>query len=395
MEDGAPVERVDIRQAQYADLFERSANERRILSIIKSAGGLSSAEIARLAELSAQSASVITRALEADGLIQKGEPSRGKVGKPLTPFLLNPSGAFSVGLRIGRRSAEMVLMNFSGEVQGNIRTTYPFPTPPALVDFAAMGLGNLVGSLPPEARSRIVGLGVGMPFEIWNWPELESTPSDELLAWRDFDLAGAFADFTDLPVLVANDSSMACNGEHAFGGGAGQTDFVYLYVGSLVGAGVVLNNRVYLGPKGNAAAYGSLPVLGSDGTWRQLNTQASLIQLEEALRARWPDRASALLQSDDWAGFDDLLEPWFERTADGLAYAALSAVVAFDLPQVVIDCSAPPAIRAELVARVTTAIGKADTRGIDVPSVVQGKFGRYAGALGSAFQPIAQKLLQE
>jgi predicted NBD/HSP70 family sugar kinase len=395
MNQTAPMSDAEATDEARPTLFERSANERRILSIIKEAGGLPSSEIARLAGLSAQSASVITRALEADRLIVKGEPTRGKVGKPLTPFLINPEGAFTVGLRIGRRSAEMVLMDFLGAVRGTVRTAFPYPTPDLIVRFASAGLEELQARLDPKARSRLVGLGIATPFEMWSWPELGNTPRENLMAWKGFDLAEAFAAFTDLPVIVANDSSMACNAEHAFGGGAGESDFVYFYVGSLVGGGVVLNNRVYLGPKGNAAAFGSLPVIGQDGAWRQLNTQASIIQLEEALDARWPGKGGEMLRAETWIGFDDLLDDWLAQTAESLAYASLTAVVAFDIPLVVIDCGAPDAIRADLVDRIDEILSRADSRGIERPRIVAGSLGHLAGALGAAYQPIVARLLAE
>ena len=86
----------------------RDHNERLVLSTVQRLGPMASADIARCTRLSAQTVSVITRSLEADGLLMKGEPVRGKVGKPLTPMCLNSSGVYSYGLRIGRRSAELI-----------------------------------------------------------------------------------------------------------------------------------------------------------------------------------------------------------------------------------------------------------------------------------------------
>ena len=88
----------------------RTETERRVLSAVQAAGALASAEIARRTGLSAQSASVLTRTLEAEGLLMRGDPMRGKVGKPQVPISLNPAGAFAFGLKIGRRRADLVLM---------------------------------------------------------------------------------------------------------------------------------------------------------------------------------------------------------------------------------------------------------------------------------------------
>ena len=49
------------------------------------------------------------RQLETDGLLLRGEPIRGKVGQPSVPMRLNPDGAYFFGLKVGRRSTELVL----------------------------------------------------------------------------------------------------------------------------------------------------------------------------------------------------------------------------------------------------------------------------------------------
>src|SRR5215218_4725516 len=84
----------------------RLYNERLVLSLIRLHGQLPKAEIAKLTGLSAQTVSVIVRQLEADGLLKRRTPQRGKVGQPLVPFELDANGAFSIGLKVGRRSGD-------------------------------------------------------------------------------------------------------------------------------------------------------------------------------------------------------------------------------------------------------------------------------------------------
>src|SRR5215217_2162582 len=107
----------------------RLYNERLVLSLIRRHGDLPKADIARMTGLSPQTISIITNALEADGLLLRGNPLRGKVGQPLVPYSLNPEGALSFGLKIGRRSVDLYLINFAGETLGLLHRTYPYPTP--------------------------------------------------------------------------------------------------------------------------------------------------------------------------------------------------------------------------------------------------------------------------
>src|SRR6187549_3515737 len=85
----------------------RLYNERLVLSLIRLHGELPKADIARLTGLSPQTISIIMNQLTDDGLLRKGRPTRGKIGQPSVPYSLDPEGALSFGLKIGRRSVDL------------------------------------------------------------------------------------------------------------------------------------------------------------------------------------------------------------------------------------------------------------------------------------------------
>ena len=119
MASTADIVELDVRAAVTRGSNQsglRAFNERLVLSLIRQFGPLAKSEITKMTGLSAQSASVIMRALEADGLLAKDAPRRGKVGQPMVPMRLNPSGAYSFGLQIGRRALELVLIDFEGGI---------------------------------------------------------------------------------------------------------------------------------------------------------------------------------------------------------------------------------------------------------------------------------------
>ena len=82
----------------------RLYNERLLLSLVRRFGPLSKIEVARLTGLSVQSTSAIMNRLQADGLLKREAPLRGRVGQPTIPMSIDPEGAYSFGLKIGRRS---------------------------------------------------------------------------------------------------------------------------------------------------------------------------------------------------------------------------------------------------------------------------------------------------
>src|ERR1700735_4667207 len=118
----------------------RLYNERLILSLVRRYGQLSKIEVSRLTGLSVQTASAIMNRLQLDGLLRREAPQRGRVGQPTVPLSLDPEGAFSLGLKIGRRSCELVLVDFEGRIRRRAHETFPYPTPEIVIDFASRTL---------------------------------------------------------------------------------------------------------------------------------------------------------------------------------------------------------------------------------------------------------------
>lgn len=385
----------DAVQDRLAAAQERSANERAILNLLRQEGPTPASEVARRMDLSVQSASVITRKLEAEGLVQRGAPVRGGIGKPSRPISLNPNGAFSIGLRIGRRRSDLILIDFEGRVLGQRTATYAYPTPSLCLDLARSGLEAFGKILTPEQKERIAGIGIGMPFDLWNWLDLLDAPQAEMQAWRDFPAQEAFSEALGLPAVVGNDGSLACHGEHLFGAARDLPDFGYIYVGAFLGGGIVLDGRLYLGTRGNAGALASLPVPGGDGAMTQMVELASIHSLERRLDARNPGQGASLLKPDGWDGFGDLKASWIEETARQLAAASMTLVAVLDLAVVVIDGSFPSEVRETLVSRVNALVSDWDARGIHRPQIVAGTLGTKACALGAGYRPIVGRYLVE
>src|SRR5690606_25489747 len=113
----------------------RLYNERLVLSLIRRHGALTKADIARSTGLSPQTISIIINQLTADGLLQRGTPLRGRIGQPSVPYSLEPEGALAFGLKIGRRSVDLYLIDFMGVIIKALHEAYPYPTPEGIRRF--------------------------------------------------------------------------------------------------------------------------------------------------------------------------------------------------------------------------------------------------------------------
>lgn len=372
----------------------RAFNERLVLSLVRRHGDVAKSEIARMTGLSAQTVSVIMRSLERDELLVRREPVRGKVGQPLVPLALNPDGAFFLGYKVGRRSADFVLVDFLGAIRYTISETYAYPAPERILAIADAAIGHCAALLGQNAE-RIAGLGIAMPSELWNWAEEVDAPAGELDRWRSFDIREALAARNSWPVYVQNDATAACGAELAFGAQAqAEThDFAYFYIGTFAGGGVVLNGSLYPGRYGNAGALGSMPVTDQAGRPVQLIDVASIVVLERRLKADGIDAASLWTMPADWSAFPDQAEAWLKQTARGLAQAIVAAVSVIDFEAVVIDGGFPPDIRTRLVEETRAEIGKLDLQGIVAPEIRAGTLGPLSRAIGGASLPLFDRFL--
>lgn len=371
----------------------RDHNERLLLSMLQRKGAAPGIDLARRTGLSPQTVSVILRKLEKDQFIKRGEPIRGKVGKPSIPMQLNPDGVFSLGLKIGRRSADLLLLDFVGNVRRQLHLAYNYPRPDDVFRFLESGLSSLMDDLDAPARERLCGIGIAIPFELWRWHDLIGAPAAELRSWKDISISEKVSEFSDLPVFVVNDATAACRAEHLYGGSAKSRDYAYFFIGSFIGGGVVLNDSVFEGNQGNAGALGSIRSTGPMGESRQLIDVASLHLLEGRLIQAGLDPQTLWHQPQDWQTLSRHVDPWIGETAQELAKASLSICSVIDFEAIVIDGAFPQIVRDELVERIQRYLTHQDTRGLIPPRIEAGSVGENARGIGAASSPIFSQFL--
>ena len=363
----------------------RQYNERLVLQTIRLNGPLPNAELARLIGLTPQTVTHIVRDLEADGLLVRGEPERGRVGQPSVPFDLNPDGAQSIGIHIGRRSTEIVLINQVGNILAKLSTVYAYPEPESILDFISSSYRSLIKrkSCHPD---RIMGVGVCEPGNIAGWQQLLGAPSEILESWQSIDLGAAIEQAIGVAPLFCNDASAACGAELLFGQGRHYANHLYTYIGSFIGGGLVLDGNLVIGRGGNAGAIGSLPLTPKSKD--QLIDHSSLLQLEEALVSSGLDRTTLWKDPNRWEEYRGLVKNWIDDAAPGIAMAALSATALVELDALIIDGAFPDWVKTELATAIEEASDTLNWEGIERPILIEGTCGFHARALGGAALPL-------
>jgi predicted NBD/HSP70 family sugar kinase len=369
----------------------RQYNERVVLQAIRLHGALPAADLARLTHLTAQTISLITKRLLDDGLLQKGAPLRGKVGQPSVPLSLNPEGAYAIGIKVGRRSLDVLLVDFTGAACGRWSLAYAYPDPEVVLPEIAQRLTDIARQLGPQRRERLQGIGIAAPLSLGGWHQVLGVDPAVASKWDGCDLRTEVEQLTALPVTLLKDTAAACVAELVAGRGRGLPSFLYIFVDTFIGGGLVVDSHLRSGLHGNAGAIGSLPLglaLGAPGQPPQLLSVASLLNLERAYSAAGLDPAAATddrALTDPWRG---ATEHWLADAGSAVALAINSAACLLDLDGVIIDGSFSRGLRDALQRSVQSALGCFDWQGVVRPAVLPGTIGADARALGGALLPL-------
>lgn len=369
----------------------RQYNERVVLQAIRLHGPLAGAEIARLTQLTAQTVSLITKRLEADGLLLRGAPQRGKVGQPSVPLALNPHGAFAVGIKIGRRSMDVLLVDFMGKVRRRWTQDYRYPEPDALLAEIAQRLRDAQDELTPLERLRVQGVGIAAPLSLGGWQTLLEMPPEVAQRWPAVDLRLAVQTLSPWPVLFLKDTAAACVAELAAGRGRSVPSFLYVFVDTFIGGGLVLDSHLHAGVRGNAGAIGSLPlgrVTGDGAAPPQLLSVASLVHLEQRLLAAGLDPRAATDERALMPPWQSHTQAWLQEAAAAISQAVTGAACLLDLDSVIVDGSFSRGVLAELLQALDKALSRHSWEGVTRPALAPGQIGSDARALGGALLPL-------
>jgi predicted NBD/HSP70 family sugar kinase len=228
----------------------KDLNQRTVLETIRSSAPVSRAEISRLVGISKPTVSLAIAALLDAGLIREAAdgpdgPSYGAVF-----FEPVPEAALVLGFDLGARFLRGAICDLRGEIRARLDVDVSGSDADGVLEEIATLRTRLVDAAG-LADELIDGVVVGIPGVI-------DTKSDRIdLATSVAGLEGdvfrsALANRLELPVTLENDVNLAALGEQWQGVARGVEDFVFLSVGTGMGAGLVLRGELHRGHNGAA-----------------------------------------------------------------------------------------------------------------------------------------------
>ncbi len=374
----------------------RQFNQRVILTALRRLGEASKADLARHVNLTQNTAGQIVKDLERRKLIRMTGKRTGLRGQPATLLCLDEAGAYSIGIKLGRRSLDTLLVDFSGRVLQAYRHERAFPPPEEAVSLLLHDVAALRRSIKPAERRRLAGIGLAMPFNLGSWRRELDIPEETCTAWQAFDLAERLHAALDLPVFVENDGTAIAVAELFQGHGRELDDFAIVYVGTAVGGGIVLGGNYRRGVTGNAGDVGLMPVAASRLAtapvpmlpYDILLNRASVSSLIRHLRAGGTAVGNGAELDAAIAAQPGRVREWLEDCADALVHPLLSMSALLDLQAIVIDGNLPRTLVEWLVARLRTLLEAAAPEARRAPALRLGTVGQNAAAIGAAILPL-------
>jgi predicted NBD/HSP70 family sugar kinase len=370
-------------------------NERVILSTLRRHGPASKADLSRLVGLTSNAAGMIVKKLESGGLVRTRGKRYGGRGQPATVLELNPEGAYSIGVRIDRTKIEIVLVDLCGTILDR-RTRRRLPMPDRAMDYLTDTIGAIRDALGAPRRNRLRGIGVAIPYNLGSWLRELDLPARKFGAWDQFDIGRELIQATGLPVFVENDGNAAAAAELIYGHGGQLDNFLYLFIGPVIGGGLVLGGDYARGETGNAGDVAVMPVgpsrLASSspaGAARTLlMTRASLHALERHYARHGIEVSADHNIEHIVASSPDPFNEWLEDACDALSMSILSSVHLLDIGHVVIDSDLPTALLARLIDRLSEIAATTIAESRKAPTLLRGCLGSNAGAVGAASLPL-------
>ncbi len=221
------------------------------LQLLKLNGTMSRKELAARTGLNASTITYIIKDLLEMGLVRE----TGSIARHNTIGLaLNPDGRYVVGVQLARDRLSGGLFNLDARILAAERVALAPDLPVAEV---LQGLAELIARLrgrsPDPAKVAAIGLTAPGPL---NLAEGRVAFISNFKGWRDIAIGPAIRDRFGLPAVIEHDAHAAAAAEKWLGGGKTARNLIYIAAGKGVGAGIIIDGRIYHGSHGMAGEIG-------------------------------------------------------------------------------------------------------------------------------------------
>ncbi|MGB9406197.1 MAG: ROK family transcriptional regulator [Terracidiphilus sp.] len=267
--------------ARPSDL--RQANARGLLQLLQAHNPCSKADLVRYSGLSAPTVSSGIARLEELGLVERLGDGKSNGGRPPGMLRFNAKYGYVASADIGGTKLRMMLTDLDGSVMArwSVLLGVKQKTPEGVCGLITEGLETMCRQSQTPLQ-KVLRLVAGAPG-ITNVTEGVVLSAPNMEGWENVPLRALLEEQTKVSCSIENDTNLAALGEHWQGVAQGVDDFIFIALGTGVGAGIFLNGQLYHGAQWSAGEIGYFGVSGSERGPMRTREKG---QLEQAIGGR-------------------------------------------------------------------------------------------------------------
>jgi glucokinase-like ROK family protein len=235
-----------------------SAHEAQIIAALRKHDTISRTDLARLTGWSRPKVTAEVGKLAKRGILIESGEGASQGGRRPRLLRFNHQLGYVVGVDIGATSMDLAIADLNAQILA--RDCGPADVrdePLVLLGEVKRRVLTLLAKhgIRPE---RVLGVGVGVPGPVDFLKGILVAPP-LMPAWEGFSIRGYFhAVFPSAFIAVDNDVNIMALGELKSGAGMGQEDFIFVKIGTGIGAGIVCNSQIHRGHNGSAGDIGHI-----------------------------------------------------------------------------------------------------------------------------------------
>lgn len=239
----------------------RRLNRTTILNTIRTMDSISQAEIVRNSRLGSTTVSEIINELKKDNLIKEIGPGESPLGRKPRLLRFNPKAGHVLGVDVDVDKIRVSALDLSGDIEDEIiLASESEDGEEKVLATIEQGVKDILGKIR-LSTSQIFGLGICFEGEIDSHGSVIFSAN---FGWRNIPLKTIIEERCNIPTFVEDNMRARSLGEYWFGAGQNISNLVCLYVGTGVGAGIIIDGKPYRGMHSRAGEIGHTSV-ASDG----------------------------------------------------------------------------------------------------------------------------------
>ena len=266
----------------------KQMNARQLLSLLRANNPCSRADLVRLSGLSAPTVSSAIDYLERKKLVTRLGLGSSNGGRRPDMIAFNSSRGVVAGVDLGGSTVRLAFADLDGKIQGRWSlSTRGQRTPERIVEVIESGLRNILEQAQVP-KSKLLAIGLGAPG-ITDVQAGMVVSAPHLSGWQNVPLRELLESKLKVPAVIENDVNAAAVGENWTGSARGVPSFVFLAIGTGIGAGIFINNELYHGSNWAAGEVGYLLVPGAPSSRIALEKPGALESAigGNAIERRW------------------------------------------------------------------------------------------------------------